>query len=177
MLGTGERRHRKIVEILRRIHDENRDVDHARAPLFAVRLLEKNRQAANGMRRVSLIWLSARQRKASHDGYPARAEDLGLGERLPLAIALEIAGDTDSLGVIPAKSRMLSVQMLKHVDQCRGSKRVRREPAARIHEETRDHCEQRADASKPCEQSCASHWSRGRFRNLIRLIGCHDLLP
>jgi len=109
----------KIVEILRSIDGKNRDVDHAGAPLFAVRLLEENCQAANGFWRVVHKGLSAGEGKASHDGHAAGAEDLSLGDGLPLSIALEIAGDTDAFGVIPAESRMLSVQALKRVDQSR----------------------------------------------------------
>ena len=148
-LRIGRSHHQKIVEILRIIHHENRQVDHRSAPLFAFSQFEKNRQAAHGLRRVRGVRLSARQRKTPQDWHAPSAENLRFGQRLTRTIALEIASDANPLGVIPPKSRMLSVQVLKRVYHRCGSECVRCEPATRIQKQARNPSEQYADGREP----------------------------
>ena len=78
------------------------------------------------------IRLSARQRKPSYDGHAAGAKHLCLGDRLSLAIALEVTGNTDPFGVIAPKSGMRSVHVLKRIDNRRRRQLVWCEPTARI---------------------------------------------
>src|SRR5260370_35664901 len=90
---------------------ENRDVDHARAPLFAVRQFEQNRQAAHCLRRIRDIGLSSRKRKPSNDWHTTGKENRSLEERNAVTVALEVTSDTDTLGMVAPKTRMPSVHL------------------------------------------------------------------
>ena len=130
--GSGEDATLELVERLRCVDDEHRDVDHGRPPLLSVSLFEQNRQASYGLRRVVGIRLSARQRKPSYDRYATGEEYLRFGDRLSLAVALEVTGNTDPFGMIAPKSGMRSVHVFKRVDNRRRRQLVRCEPTARI---------------------------------------------
>src|SRR5438132_799175 len=118
------------------VDGENRDVVHASAPLFAVRQFEQNRHAAHCVRRISDVWLSSRQRKPSNDWHTAGKENRSLGKGKGVTVALEVTRDTDTLGMVAAKTGMYCVHLFKGVyHRCR-RECSRRQPAARIHKQT-----------------------------------------
>ncbi len=134
---------------MRSIDGENGNVEHGSTPLFAVRQFEQNRQASHGFGRVCYIRLSAGQRKPSDNRHAAGKENQSLGKRLSQAVALEVTGYTDPLGVVTAKSGMHSVDAFKRINDRRWRERVWCEPAARIQKQTRNHRKQRAGCGEP----------------------------
>src|ERR1700722_8487690 len=165
--------HQKSVKILRIVDRENRDVDHAGAPFFAVRCFEKQREAANVVRAIGGKRHSARERKATDQRHAPRLEYLGLGKRLALAVALKVAGDANSLSVVPAESIVHSVQVLESIDHRGGSERVRGEPAARVQEKARNHGDHYADGRQPPDCALPLEGRRRRLRDWIRLAVWH----
>src|SRR6266436_772909 len=141
------------------VDGENRNVVHASAPLFAVRQFEQNRHAAHCERRIRDVCLSSRQRKPSNDWHTTRKENRSLGEDLGVTVALEVASDADTLGMVAAKTGMRTVHLFKGVyHRCR-RECARRQPAARIYKQTGNPRERHADCGEPYDQGVASQWS------------------
>ena len=150
------------------VDGENRDVVHAGAPLFAVRQFEQNRHAAHCVRRIRDVWLSSRQRKPSNDWHTTRKENRSLGEDLGVTVALEVASDADTLGMVAAKTGMRTVHLFKGVyHRCR-RECARRQPAARIHKQSSSRREHHGDCNEPQDRARSSQLIEGRLRDLIR---------
>ena len=83
--------------------------------------------------------VAAGEREAAGDGHAAGREHAGLGQTHALAIAVEVAGDADALGMVTPEARMgAAVHLLEPVDETRLAEATRREPAAHVGKADRD---------------------------------------
>src|SRR5215471_2002686 len=165
-----------LVERLGRGDGKHRQADHRGAPQLPVGKAELQSQAPYDAGGVGGVGLAARQGKPAQYWHPPRLEDHSLRDTLPIAVALEDARDPDTLGVVPARSRVHAVDLLESVGEPARREVSRREPSAEIREPARDDGEDSADHGESRERTGdAGRPTPGRDRGAG--VDRHVILP
>ena len=135
----GLRREQLLVEALAVSDQEHRSLDHRRSPFLAGGRPQPQRHGEHGRRSVRDMRVAAGEREAAGDGHAAGREHGGLGQPHALAIALEAAGDADTLGMVAPEAGMgAAVHLLEPVDETRLAEAAGRQPAAHEGKADRD---------------------------------------
>ncbi len=153
----GLRREQLLVEALAVSDQENRNVDHRHSPLLAGGRLQAKRHGEHGRRSVRDMRVAAGEREAADEGHAAGREHDSLGETRALAIAVEIAGDADALGMVAPEAGVdAAVHLLEPVDETGLAEATRREPAAHIGKAERDGENAGADRGQSHERAAVA---------------------
>src|SRR5271165_2459601 len=100
-----------------------------------------------------------------------------LGQCNGATIALEVAADANTLGVVASKTWMQSVHLLERVDHRCRRERVRRQPAAGICKQTSNSGDHDRDYCEPYDETRPRYLTARHLRQLIRFTLVHFGLP